>query len=592
MPGSRTCAGPLLTICAANGESENTLDCSAYDQTCARGECVPPNECGNALCESGEFDTCEADCTEECGNDVCGPGETFTNCAADCPPECGDGSCNGGETPEVCPLDCLATCGDETCDAAEDRFSCPVDCGFCGDGICQDGFETPRSGETGALESCQADCLILLCEAPDDCFDGIDCTDNICGGDGACQYVANDDNCGALEVCLDRIGCCADADEDGFADIACGGSDCNDDDFATRPGAPEVCGGGDRNCNGVHRPAVSDDVVAFNDGLSDWHSAGYWETPHGLIIAWVEHDGIEHEAYYATYDFTAQSLVDPVLIDSWEAPIDEGYHAPRVTYSSNRDAFVVQYHHRPVTHGAFLNWFDRETGAALRENPIVVNDTWFTQTFASMDGTYAFGANGTGPTARPFNLFYTDAEASFSPSTRMAHAQRNAAIDMGDGRMITFSHAFSTLRGQIWNADGDVVASPGFGDVWAHAQPAWDGESFWFLDSNDGAVLRQFTIGGSEVSADAAPVLATTVGDLLHLRALDDMLIAIRGVGDTLQLHTYDYDRNEILAPGTITGGSNIHDAYVTTDGGDIHVFWIGNTDGIQRLFTTILDCE
>ena len=44
---------------------------------------------------------------------------------------------------------------------------------------------------------------------------------------------------------------CVDADGDGFADLACGGTDCNDANGAVHPGVVEVCDGLDTNCDGV-----------------------------------------------------------------------------------------------------------------------------------------------------------------------------------------------------------------------------------------------------------------------------------------------------------------------------------------------------
>lgn len=55
---------------------------------------------------------------------------------------------------------------------------------------------------------------------------------------------------------LDPTPDCPDRDGDGFADIACGGSDCDDRNPNINPGAPEVCDEIDNNCNGE-----------LNDGL-------------------------------------------------------------------------------------------------------------------------------------------------------------------------------------------------------------------------------------------------------------------------------------------------------------------------------------
>ncbi len=55
-------------------------------------------------------------------------------------------------------------------------------------------------------------------------------------------------------------GDCIDRDEDGYGEGACLGSDCDDSDPRTRPGALEICDGFDNDCNGV-----TDDNISSGD---------------------------------------------------------------------------------------------------------------------------------------------------------------------------------------------------------------------------------------------------------------------------------------------------------------------------------------
>ena len=51
---------------------------------------------------------------------------------------------------------------------------------------------------------------------------------------------------------------CADEDDDGFQDGACGRNDCDDGDPHAFPGAEEVCDGKDNNCDGMRDEGFED----------------------------------------------------------------------------------------------------------------------------------------------------------------------------------------------------------------------------------------------------------------------------------------------------------------------------------------------
>lgn len=102
------------------------------------------------------------------------------------------------------------------------------------------------------------------CDGKDSNCDGVLPHDEVDGdGDGwplcnDCQDRQAGIHPGAMEICGDGIDndCSGraedkDLDADGFTDPACGGTDCDDEDPHTYPGASEVCDGRDNNCNGA-----------------------------------------------------------------------------------------------------------------------------------------------------------------------------------------------------------------------------------------------------------------------------------------------------------------------------------------------------
>src|SRR6185369_9336393 len=57
---------------------------------------------------------------------------------------------------------------------------------------------------------------------------------------------------------------CADLDADGYPDLACGGSDCNDNDAAVHPLASELdCNGADDDCDARTPDAPDHDLDGF-----------------------------------------------------------------------------------------------------------------------------------------------------------------------------------------------------------------------------------------------------------------------------------------------------------------------------------------
>jgi hypothetical protein len=223
---------------------------------------------------------------------------------------CGGTDCNDANpttypgSPEIC-----ADGEDNDCnglvDGADTSCACPdIDGDFyqgstCGGPDCDD---LDPSVNPGVFENCF--------NGTDDNCDGVDdaadpacafgCPDNdvdgysdlACGGSdcddlnqsvypGALEACSNgiDDDCNGNADSNDVACACTDADLDGFQDVVCGGADCNDFDPSVNPGVFENCfNGADDNCDGVDDAA--DPACGFGcpdndfDGFQDLACGG------------------------------------------------------------------------------------------------------------------------------------------------------------------------------------------------------------------------------------------------------------------------------------------------------------------------------
>jgi hypothetical protein len=173
------------------------------------------------------------------------------------------------DDPPVCAT---CTCGDADCTPCARCINPGAVEAAYGDLICGDAIDNDCDGlvdmqDPGCFE----------CVGPEDCDDSNPCTDDACI-DNQCAYTNNTAPCDDQDVCTVGDTCsegsCVpgallDADEDGYADEACGGDDCDDADPAVNPGATEKV------------PFCSDQIDNDCDGLTDLQDAGCKSTPPG-----------------------------------------------------------------------------------------------------------------------------------------------------------------------------------------------------------------------------------------------------------------------------------------------------------------------
>jgi len=263
------------TDCQADGDCDDGTFCNGVeacvDGACGAGDAVDCSDLDD-LCNVGSCDESAGAC-EAMPLDADGDGHAPTMCGGE---DCDDArdDVNPDEIEgESGPEDATCTDGvDNDCDGPIDGddtacVSCdsPEDCDDdnpCTDDSCEsprcvnDPDDTnlpPDDGATCTVESCVGgDEVRTPNDAP--CADASDCTTEICDPldpdaapatgcvttDRAAAAVCDDDDACTVGDACDGAGACVpgdppDVDGDGFADEACGGTDCDDDDADVRP---------------------------------------------------------------------------------------------------------------------------------------------------------------------------------------------------------------------------------------------------------------------------------------------------------------------------------------------------------------------
>ncbi len=636
VPSGKQCLARTLRVCNANGTAYDDIDCDDLGLTCGGGNCVEPGICGNGLCESAESQaTCLADCAETCGNGTCAGSESFLTCALDCDPICGDGTCEGNEASTTCSFDCLASCGDGECKAPEARANCPRDCGSCGDGLCQDGYESASLNPPGLLEACIVDCVVTGCTVDANCDDDVACTNNQCLN-GSCIYTPSDDLCTGDDKCIRFNGCCPDADRDGYADEACGGSDCNDQDGTVHPGALEVCGGGDKNCNHEHKPALlpakkltasaayKRDMTAIDLGGS-------------FLLGWTGKPAIEQHLQLVEvgWDLLPKGEVQT----SNDIAVNDAFPHVSLVWNPTRQKLGAWWMlpDNPVTdfsHGtgwsAKVGWLDID--GTLAGEPQLVS-TFFCLQSNGYRSTMALSGLAFGDSivfsvgGFTFGMPYPAVvSGGFWELAATGNAQMKwgttCGAPTGAVRMISHGGLLSGLSfrypdvfgsqeiprsgppfpGNIMSLDPSGVGPPTEAAT-DHASAAGacamgtDGELLAMACATGNKVYyNRVTQGGgvfytAEVLSGAHVPIA--VGSSKPRPNTTPMVgVALRDGANNLWFFVRDSLGDKVLDPAIIAGGDTIASAWVLHDGTDFVVVWLAKTGGFEQAFAQRVTCE
>jgi len=306
--GWENCDGDPANGCEADLTSAAT--CGSCDNACLFDHAAATCDAGNCVmgacdadwgdCDSDPANGCEVDLQNDdancgaCDNactapDFCTAGVCGQTCPGGlerCGTECVDTDSDVNHCGQ-CDNACTVTNGTPACQGG----SCVVQSCDAGFGDCDSAYATGCETTLGTDENCSAcgdactynhasgSCVFGSC-VMGSCDTGWgDCDSNSANGCEAdltstqnCGTCGN--ACGANESCQNGqcVFYCADADGDGFQDVNCGGTDCNDNNDTIYPGAPDQCGDGvDQNCDGTDECVCAD---ADSDGHQDQACGG------------------------------------------------------------------------------------------------------------------------------------------------------------------------------------------------------------------------------------------------------------------------------------------------------------------------------
>ena len=326
----------------------------------------------------------------------------------------------------------------EPCDATRD-LNCDGSFGFSdldGDGFvaCEDCNDAEPLAYPGAVEVCD--------EADNDCNGLVD--DDGLGG-YPWRWFVDDDNDG-YGLSWDYITWCEPSSPPGYSQV---GGDCEDEDSAVHPFAPEVCNLIDDDCDGVIPP---EEVDLDGDGQTPVSCGGTdCDDSQPLVFLGAEEvcgDGIDNDCDGVERTCWAEHLSEPFFpttsTGQWcysDAPVHWAYfgeipfrECQELANATGTQWYVGQY--TSYTRG----WIgDHGGGRATRTDPLI----WSTEVVESADllNSCVLGQveERTAPTVSPAERVYTDADGRvwhYWEINDQTHSQAMSFADVRGARII------------------------------------------------------------------------------------------------------------------------------------------------------------